>query len=331
MSGPEGELRILTELVRRSAPDSEARPPGELRAIERAWRRRRQNRALGAVAGTALAAGVAMFAVLSWNAAAPLTFAVDGDVTWADRRVDVHDGRGARLSFSDGTRFALAAGTRAEIADVDGRGALLRLAAGRAHAAVVHRAGARWAVEAGPFVVRVVGTVFDVNWSARARVLEVALVEGEVKVDGPLPQLPIAVRAGQRLVLDATDGQLRVSPLGPARASRAVVAQPSASGGDVPAPAVGSPPSPGVGVALQPPTLASRPAVALAVASPRPGVVASPGRRSNGRGAQAAIMGSAGAGAPLSLAPATLPSVPPAPAAAPPPALPVAKAGVCLL
>jgi hypothetical protein len=245
------ELEVLTELVQRSARDSEARPPGELRAIERAWRRRRQNRALGAVVGTALAAGVAVFVALSWHAATPLTFAIEGNVTWADHQLDVHEGENARLSFSDGTRFALAGGTRAGIAQVDGRGARVRLGSGRAHAAVVHKPAARWSVEAGPFVVRVIGTVFDLDWSASARVLEVALIEGEVKVEGPLPQLPIAVRAGQRLVLSAADGQLRVSPLAPtappvvagapvpasAAAADALVARPAVSPLPVPMPA----------------------------------------------------------------------------------------------
>jgi hypothetical protein len=144
----------------------------------------------------------------------------------------VRGAAGARLSFSDGSRFSLSHRTRAELAGLDERGARVRLADGRAHVAVVHLPGARWSVEAGPFTVRVVGTVFDVAWSGVEKVLRVALVEGEVKVDGPLPQLPLSVRAGQQLLVRAGDGTIQLAPLAPVAAASAPATAVPVDGGD---------------------------------------------------------------------------------------------------
>ena len=55
-----------------------------------------------------------------------------------------------------------------------------------AHFAVIHRPKARWSVEAGPFVVQVTGTTFDVRWSNTDGVLRVRLINGVVSVHGPL-------------------------------------------------------------------------------------------------------------------------------------------------
>jgi TolA-binding protein len=115
------------------------------------------------------------------------------------------------LRFDDGTRVALAAGTSARVASLDGRGAHIVLEKGRAVASVVHRPDSRWRVDVGPFQVAVVGTRFDVSWDASARVLELRLDEGAVMVSGGLLGDALTVRAGQRLRAFADDARVELS------------------------------------------------------------------------------------------------------------------------
>src|SRR5262249_27490980 len=87
------EIAVLVDLVRRSAQGEAGAPsPAEVRRIERAWRRRRAPR-LGlafALAATVSAAGVALLAA---RRAPPLAYSVEGDVAWADRRVEARGSR----------------------------------------------------------------------------------------------------------------------------------------------------------------------------------------------------------------------------------------------
>jgi hypothetical protein len=116
--------------------------------------------------------------------------------------------RSAVARFGDGSEIVLAASARARIAEVTATGARIVLEQGAAHARIVHRAGTRWSIEAGPHSVRVTGTEFDVTWSPDRRELRVAMQHGAVVVSGPLAQGGIDVRAGQELI--ATDASLRI-------------------------------------------------------------------------------------------------------------------------
>lgn len=88
------------------------------------------------------------------------------------------------LSFSDGTRVVLAPSTRARVAEISPKGARILVESGKLHADVVHTGDAKWAVEAGPFEVRVTGTSFDVTWDPKDEAIVVALSEGSVVVTG---------------------------------------------------------------------------------------------------------------------------------------------------
>jgi transmembrane sensor len=115
------------------------------------------------------------------------------------------------LRFTDGTRFALAAGTSVRVASLESQGAHLILEKGRASAAVVHRKDNHWRLDAGPFKVVVVGTRFDVSWDAASRTLDLRLDEGAVRVSGGLLHQPLEVRAGQRLRASADDARVEMS------------------------------------------------------------------------------------------------------------------------
>jgi hypothetical protein len=137
---------------------------------------------------------------------------VAGEVAVAGEPLRAGSG-GLPVRFSDGTRVQLAAGAEGRVAAVTGTGADVVLERGRLHADVVHAPGARWAVRAGPFTVRVTGTRFTVDWSPAGAGLIVTLHEGAVVVHGGVLGDGVALRAGQRLRVDGAAGISIVDPM----------------------------------------------------------------------------------------------------------------------
>lgn len=105
------------------------------------------------------------------------------------------------LSFSDGTRVRLARHTRGRVVELARRGARIALEDGVADVEVVHRPGAQWVFEAGPFVIAVHGTAFSLGWSAREARLDLRMRSGVVSVAGPVPGGELELKAGQSLAL----------------------------------------------------------------------------------------------------------------------------------
>ncbi|HEX2872382.1 MAG TPA: FecR family protein [Polyangiaceae bacterium] len=100
------------------------------------------------------------------------------------------------LNFSDGTVVTVERATTARVAETTERGARFRLETGRMAFNVVPRADrGQWSVDAGPFQVRVTGTVFTVEWIAAEGSLRVDVTRGHVVVEG----------AGQRRELGPGD------------------------------------------------------------------------------------------------------------------------------
>jgi hypothetical protein len=100
------------------------------------------------------------------------------------------------LKFSDGTAVTVERGTQARVAETTSYGARFRLDSGRMLFDVVpHAERGHWLVDAGPFQVRVTGTVFSVEWLAAEESLRVDVTRGHVVVEG----------AGQRRELGAGD------------------------------------------------------------------------------------------------------------------------------
>lgn len=163
--------------------------------------------------GFALGAAALLVLWLSWpSASEPLAFTIgDSQRAHAGTFVAAPSDRELPLRFADGTRFDLAAGTSARVASLDTQGAHLVLEKGRAVAAVVHRPDSRWRVDVGPFQVAVVGTRFDVSWDAAARVMELKLDQGAVRVSGGMLSEALEVRAGQRLRAFADDARVELS------------------------------------------------------------------------------------------------------------------------
>jgi hypothetical protein len=160
----------------------------------------------------AVAAGALLW--LQWpSAPGPLAFTIGSSpqLHQSGAFLAAPSDRELPLRFADGTRFALAGGSSARVASVDAHGAHLVIERGRAVVAVVHRAKSRWRVDAGPFQVAVVGTRFDLSWDVTARVMELHLDEGAVRVSGGLLNEALEVRAGQRLRAFADNARVELS------------------------------------------------------------------------------------------------------------------------
>lgn len=101
------------------------------------------------------------------------------------------------IEFSDGTTVALEPKTRARVLEVGQSGAHIVLESGASSIHVVPREASRWQVSAGPFLVQVVGTRFDLEWGADDDVFVLRLHEGKVNLSGCLFGKGRSVVAGE--------------------------------------------------------------------------------------------------------------------------------------
>jgi hypothetical protein len=142
------------------------------------------------------------------------------------------------LNFSDGTVVTVERATTARVAETTERGARFRLETGRmAFNVVPHANRGQWSVDAGPFQVRVTGTVFTVEWIAAEGSLRVDVTRGHVVVEGAGQRRelgpgdsfhhrePAATRSDQPA---AGDVEKAAEPQGPEPSASPVVAAPSA-------------------------------------------------------------------------------------------------------
>lgn len=105
------------------------------------------------------------------------------------------------LNFSEGSRVILEPGARGRVARATSHGATMVLENGRARIDVVHRADTDWQILAGPYVVQVAGTSFEVSYNVATQTFELDMREGVVRVTGPGLAVPGEIRGTQRLLL----------------------------------------------------------------------------------------------------------------------------------
>ncbi len=115
---------------------------------------------------------------------------------------------GTRIQFSDGSQVVLDDGARTQVRDLAADGARIVLTRGRAHTYFVPRPHAHWQVAAGPYVVQVIGTIFDVEWSEENQALDVWLHKGSVTVRGPLIDGGVVMTHGQHLLMRIRDNKI---------------------------------------------------------------------------------------------------------------------------
>jgi hypothetical protein len=184
-----------------------------------ARRRARRVRIGAALAGVGGITGVALFLI----ARPPeLTYSVLNGAPQAGYVLAQND---TKIQFSDGSEVALDRGTEAKVAEVNAHGAHLNLRHGEVHLNVVKTHGTNWSVDAGPYTVHVTGTAFDVSWSEKERVFELALQHGSVVVTGPLVGSGFTMKPGQRMI-GRTDGYVIVEGPKPRAVAAAVPSAP---------------------------------------------------------------------------------------------------------
>jgi hypothetical protein len=231
--------RVRAKLVARQVP--------RLRAE---WREQRAsaNFRFAVVATLAVAATIALTAFFAWPRHQPRAAAVSPVRKDESSKLSFVVGEGASeergatgtfiaaplaketpVTFSDGSRLRLAPAARVRVAEVAREGARVLVESGAVHVSVVHKDETRWAVEAGPFEVRVTGTKFDVVYDPASTGLVVRMTEGSVFVRGCglLGDDGRRLSAGEKLTVSCKDKAMSVSSaddpsaLPPAAASEA--------------------------------------------------------------------------------------------------------------
>ena len=140
--------------------------------------------------------------------AAPIARTSDGEWVQAPARGD------AALSVGPGAALALHDGARGRVSVADDAEVTVVLEAGRLEAEVDPEARRRVSIDAGPYRVAVVGTVFRVEWEPGAGSFAVEVTRGKVEVHAPSSSAPISVDAGRRLTA-GSDGALRLGAIEP--------------------------------------------------------------------------------------------------------------------
>lgn len=169
-------------------------------------RRRRRARTL-AVAGMAVAGLFGIWAQRHHRdlRQESLTFTIDGAAALQSGYVASARTAQPMLSFSDGTRIQMEPLARGRVLDLNAHGARVILEEGRANVQVVHRPGAQWQFEAGPFLITVHGTAFSFGWSTHDARFDIQMRSGVVSVTGPSSAGEILLRDTQTLALTLND------------------------------------------------------------------------------------------------------------------------------
>ncbi len=159
----------------------------------------------GAAAGLLVIGGWRLVPAI-WNrthaALAPVAVArVEGGALLDGGYLSASQHAAIRLLFNEGTEFVLQPQTRGRLREVGRNGAHLDIESGAASFRVTQNPAHRWSVEAGPFLVTVKGTVFDVTWDPHEERFDLMLRRGHVTVSGPIVGAELSLRAGQHLVV----------------------------------------------------------------------------------------------------------------------------------
>jgi TolA-binding protein len=133
------------------------------------------------------------------------------------------------LQFTDGTSVSLAPGASARVASLDESGARIVVERGMVDVAVVHRPGAHWDLDVGPFAVRVTGTRFRVSWDPTTTRLLLELREGSVLVRGPIIGDGRRVASGETLTVSIATSEMQLMTAEPRVASEVNDVAPTAA------------------------------------------------------------------------------------------------------
>ena len=211
--------RVASFVVREIGSDAAgASPPPSfavrLASFRRTKRRRMWAWAAGAVTLALLVAALAGFRARGEPAATRLSYRVDEHAPTASGYVSAPPSAESLLSFSDGSKVKMSARARGRVVELTNDGARFALEEGNVAVDIRPHPRRRWLFEAGPFLVKVRGTSFTLNWHPTETVFEVHLRNGSVAVANPISASEILLRAGQTLRVSLRDQTTTLGVLG---------------------------------------------------------------------------------------------------------------------
>ncbi|MGC4092126.1 MAG: FecR family protein [Polyangiaceae bacterium] len=149
---------------------------------------RRSHRALwlvaAAVAMGALFSAVVLLAPKLLFTPGPVLATVNSKATSQDAFLHTAPAESLPIDFSDGSRIVLEPNSRVRLAELRSSGATLAVESGSLDVSVKHNQKTDYRLSLGPFLVRVTGTRFTVNFSPDQDVLRLTMKEGTVVVSG---------------------------------------------------------------------------------------------------------------------------------------------------
>ncbi len=213
----EPTARLVGDFVARTVTGEGSTSGGgfatRLADFHRLRRRRRWALAASVVLGVVVA-GLLRLRAPETRSVAPISYRVDhrdppvGGYVLAARQAETV------LEFSDGSSVRMTPRARGRVVEASGDGARFALEEGTVSAEIRPRARARWLFEAGPFLVRVHGTSFELSWAPNDAVFVLRLLNGAVSVAGPLAASELELRSGQTLTVNLRDGTSTLSIAG---------------------------------------------------------------------------------------------------------------------
>lgn len=162
-------------------------------------RRQRRRLAGGAAVLLVVVSGAAILGTRRSARPADLTYRVDDREPPRGHYVLVPESAPSVLAFSDGSKVRMSPQSRGRVAGLSSRGARFALETGQISVDIVPRRETNWQFEAGPFLVTVHGTSFEIRWNPAETVFEMRLASGAVSVTSPIAAPEIKLRAGQTL------------------------------------------------------------------------------------------------------------------------------------
>jgi hypothetical protein len=215
-----GATRDVAALARQFTPppDEGALADALGRVQARVERHRASRGRRGSVWGVALAAA-AVLLVVTWQVVGlrrqrlPLAYRAEGAEMLGEGYIRARPGEHPRVSFSEGSVVALADDTRVRVVAADEHGGHLAIEEGEIRADIVHRPGARWTFEAGPYSVDVRGTSFALDWRGADGWFDLRLQTGLLDIHTPWSPAPIALHGGQRLTVRSADHEVTIRDL----------------------------------------------------------------------------------------------------------------------